>query len=323
MTLTLSCAFATSLESHLHVRVAEALGYRRAWLYDSPAVYADVWVQLHRAAELTDHIGLATGVLVPGLRHPMVTAAAIAQLVAVAGRDRVVVGVGSGFTGRLALGQRPMRWADVERYLQVLKGLLRGDQVEWEGGAIQMLQRPGFGAPRPIEVPFVVAAAGPKGIAVAERVADGVLGVSRPVRGFDWSTVLTYGTVLADGEDPGSERVIDAAGPAASTPLHAALELGRLDRLSGGRQWAAAYADLPQETRHLALHDGHLCAVNDRDRPFISADLLTHGGFARSPAGWREQLAAWEEAGATEVAYQPAGRDIPRELEAFAAAARL
>ena len=33
---------------------------------------------------------------------------------------------------------------------------------------------------------------------------------------------------------------------------------------------------------------------------------------------WRERLAAMTEAGATEVAYQPAGPDIPRELEAFA-----
>ena len=46
MTLELSCAFATSPESHEHARIAESLGYRRAFFYDSPALYPDVWVQL-------------------------------------------------------------------------------------------------------------------------------------------------------------------------------------------------------------------------------------------------------------------------------------
>ena len=77
MPLTLSCAFATSLDSPEHTRIAEDLGYARAWFYDSPPLYPDVWVQLCRAAERTQHIGLATGVIVPHLRHPMATAAAI------------------------------------------------------------------------------------------------------------------------------------------------------------------------------------------------------------------------------------------------------
>ncbi len=72
MALDLSCAFATSMESHEHARIAEDLGYKRAWFYDSPALYPDVWVQLCRAAERTQRIGLGPGVLVPSLRHPMV-----------------------------------------------------------------------------------------------------------------------------------------------------------------------------------------------------------------------------------------------------------
>src|SRR6185437_2243972 len=96
MALTLACAFATSSQSHEHARIAEDLGYARAWFYDSPALYPDVWVQLCRAAERTQRIGLGTGVLIPSLRHPMTTAAAIATLVSIAGERRVFVGVGSG-----------------------------------------------------------------------------------------------------------------------------------------------------------------------------------------------------------------------------------
>jgi 5,10-methylenetetrahydromethanopterin reductase len=87
-----------------------------------------------------------------------------------------------------------------------------------------------------------------------------------------------------------------------------------------GREWAAAYDDVPAEKRHLALHDRHLVAVNERDRPFVTGDLLVKGGLALSRSEWRDKLAKLEAGGSTEIAYQPAGPDIPHELEAFAAA---
>jgi 5,10-methylenetetrahydromethanopterin reductase len=60
------------------------------------------------AAEQTSRIGLGPGVLVPSLRHPMVNAAAIATLDALA-PGRVTVAIGAGFTGRYTLGRRAMR----------------------------------------------------------------------------------------------------------------------------------------------------------------------------------------------------------------------
>src|SRR5581483_4490954 len=110
--MDLSCAFATSVDTPEHIALAERLGYRRAWCYDSPALYPDVWMTLARAAERTSRIELGPGVLIPSLRHPMTNAAAIATLAQLA-PGRVVVGVGAGFTGRVALGQRPLAWAGV------------------------------------------------------------------------------------------------------------------------------------------------------------------------------------------------------------------
>jgi 5,10-methylenetetrahydromethanopterin reductase len=322
MALTLACAFATSNQSHEHARIAEDLGYTRAWFYDSPALYPDVWVQLCRAAERTTRIGLGPGVLVPSLRHPMATAAAIATLVSIAGPDRVAIGVGSGFTGRLTLGQRPMPWARVTAYVRVLRALLRGEQVEWEGGVLQMLQPDGYGVPRPIDVPFVIGAAGPKGIAAAHALGDGVFAAAVPIPGFARSIVLTFGTVLDDGEDPGAARVLAAAGHAAPVMFHFALENRMLDMIPGGDAWAAAYAGIPAHLRHLALHEDHLIAINWRDRPFVTGELLVRQGLALSRDGWRERIAMLESQGATEIAYQPAGPDIARELSAFASAVR-
>ena len=148
--LTISAAFAPGHDTPDLVALAEDLGYARAWLYDSPALYHDVWMTLALAAERTSRIGLGPAVLVPSLRHPMVNAAAIATLEDLA-PGRVAVAIGAGFTGRHVLGQRPMRWADVREYIVVLRALLRGDDAEWEGATIRMIHPAGFGAPRPID----------------------------------------------------------------------------------------------------------------------------------------------------------------------------
>ena len=56
---------------------------------------------------------------------------------------------------------------------------------------------------------------------------------------------------------------------------------------------------------HLALHDGHLAGVNERDRPFVTGEFLSGAGLALDAAGWRDKLAKAEAMGATAVAYQP------------------
>src|SRR5258707_1500732 len=197
--MDISCAFATSGETPAYVELAETLGYQRAWLYDSPALYPDVWMVLTRCAERTSRIGLGPGVLVPSLRHPMVNAAAIAELADQA-PGRVAVAIGSGFTGRLTLGQRPMPWRQVAEYVRCLKALLAGETAEWEGAKIRMLQLPGFGAARPIEVPILIGADGPKGLAVAAELGDGAFSAALPqpdAAGVtDWRALLSFGTVV-------------------------------------------------------------------------------------------------------------------------------
>src|ERR1700750_801150 len=104
--MDISCAFSTSSDTPTHVELSETLNYQRAWLYDSPALYPDVWMILTRCAQRTSRIGLGPGVLVPSLRHPMVNAAAVAELVDQA-PGRVAMAVGSGFTRPVAPGKAP------------------------------------------------------------------------------------------------------------------------------------------------------------------------------------------------------------------------
>jgi 5,10-methylenetetrahydromethanopterin reductase len=329
--MDISCAFATSSDTPTYVELAETLGYKRAWLYDSPALYPDVWMILTRGAERTSRIGLGPGVLVPSLRHPMVNAAAIAELVGQA-PGRVAVAIGSGFTGRMALGQRPMPWRQVADYVRCLRALLAGETGEWEGAKVRMLHLPGFGAQRPIDVPILIGADGPKGLAVAGELGDGVFSAALPqpdaAKVADWRALLSFGTVLDEGEDLTSPRAIDAGGPAAVVFYHAMYERGgaaAVDALPGGQSWREAIEAYPEDERHLAIHAGHLVKANPRDEPHV-VDLIP---FASSTAltGTAEQIpekiAGFAALGVTEIVYQPAGSDIERELQAFASAAGL
>lgn len=321
--MKLGCSFATSLETPEHIRIAEELGYERALCYDSPALYPDVWMVLNRAAELTERIVLGPGVLIPSLRHPMVTASAITTLVHTAGADRVLIGVGSGFTGRLAMGRPPVPWAEVEHYTRVVQALLRGEQVRWEGAVIQLIHPDErFGPALPVVVPWAVAGEGPKGTRVAKDLGADLFRITVPEPDFGTQTMMVIGTVLDDGEDPGSERAVDAAGHAAALFLHWAVEHGVIDELlgEGGHVWAAAYDHVPEDVRHIALHDRHVVGLNDIDRPFVTREVMAGSGVALTRDQWRDRLAELEKAGCGHVHFQPAGRDVPRELEAFAAA---
>ena len=44
--MELSCAFAPRPDLPELVAHAEQLGYTRAWVYDSPALFGDVWIEL-------------------------------------------------------------------------------------------------------------------------------------------------------------------------------------------------------------------------------------------------------------------------------------
>ena len=68
MPIELSAGLLPHRDAPRIAKIAEDLGYARLWVYDSPALYGDVWITLARAAEATQRIGLGTGVMVP---HPV------------------------------------------------------------------------------------------------------------------------------------------------------------------------------------------------------------------------------------------------------------
>jgi 5,10-methylenetetrahydromethanopterin reductase len=316
--MQISCAFPPGPHAVDQIVEAERLGYERAWLFDSPALYGDIWVIAALAAQRTSRIGLGPAVLVPNLRHPLVQASAIATLEQLA-PGRVAVAIGTGFTGRMAMGQKALTWASTRRYIEQLRALLRGEKVEVDGAILQMLHGPDFAPPRPIRTPIVIAANGPKGLAVAHELGDGVMTIGGGDPDFDWCSVLAFGTVLDEGESPGSERALSAAGPGLTVVYHAMYEAdpASVETLPGGAEWRKQLEEISEAERHLAIHQDHLVQVTDRDRPLLDGDLLKAFTWTGEAAEVRMRIDALADGGATEILYAPMGPDVGRELRAF------
>jgi 5,10-methylenetetrahydromethanopterin reductase len=327
--MKVSCAFPTTTSSPADIALAEEIGYERAWLYDTPQQSPDVWVSLALAAERTSRIGLGPGVLVPTLRHPMTNAAATATLAEMA-PGRVAVAFGTGFTGRRAMGYRALPWSYMTAYLDAYCGLLRGDVVEWEGARMQMLHPEGSGPARPIEVPVLIAALGPKGREVAHGY-DGIfaaVGVEGLAPGdFDWVAFLYWGTVLDAAEDLSSERVRAAGGPGGALAYHATYEFAGRDAvlaLPGGQEWLAVVDRRAPDERHLDVHVGHCIHSNDADDAawaVTGGSLLPTTTVTGTPDEVKARIDQLGTQGVTEVVYQPCGPDVGRELEAMYTAA--
>lgn len=313
--LTVSCAFPPGPEVVAHAQLAERIGYERVWLYDSPVLYDDVWVHLARIAEATDRIGLGPAVLVPNLRHPVAQAAAI-RTVAQLAPGRLVVAIGTGFTARMAMGQPPLTWDSTRTYIAQVRGLLDGEAMVVEGKVVRLVPAYPTDLPR---VPILVAANGPKGLAVARELGDGVMAIFGGHPEFEWAALLAFGTVLDPGEAPGSERALAAAGPAVSVVYHGMYEAdpAQVDALPGGPEWRAELERVPVHLRHLAIHEDHLVRVTERDRPIVTGDGATSFTWTAEAPALRERLAVTAAGGVTEILFQPGGPDVERELRAF------
>ncbi len=321
--MQVSAQFSTSLDSPRHIAIAEQLGYDRAWLHDTPQQGPDVWMALALAAQRTERIGLGPGVLVPSLRHPMVNASGAATLSAMA-PGRVAVAFGTGFAGTRAMGGKPVSWEYLADYVRSFRKLLNGETVEWQAQRMRMLHPDGHAPHRPIDLPVLISALGPKGIATALDLADGLFTVNGETgfaKQFDWAALGVHGTVLADGERLDSPRVQLAAGPGNALAYHAAYEFGGdVTALPAGRLWLDKINEIPSAERHFAIHDQHLVALNDVDRAVWAA-----GGWKAVPtttltgtaAELDQRLRAFAADGITEVIYQPTGPDIAGELARF------
>jgi probable F420-dependent oxidoreductase len=151
------------------MQLAERNGFEYGWTYDSHILWQDAYPLLTLLAVHTEKLRLGHCVTNPGTREPTVTASAYATLHDISG-GRMVLGIGRGDSARRVIGYQPVKMAEFERALVMMKDLMNGRPVEWNGKELELEWAKGR---EPI--PMYVAAYGPRALGVAGRVGDGVI----------------------------------------------------------------------------------------------------------------------------------------------------
>jgi len=167
-------------------RVCEDGGMASFWVADQRWM-RDVYVSLADLAARTKTMLLGTRVTDPFIRHPALTAVAIATLDEASG-GRAVLGIGAGGSGFKQLGIERTRPAlAVRESIELIRRLWKGEELEfhgeivdWNRGALEFRCRP--------DIPIVIAARGPYLLELSGEMADGAIvasGVSKG--GVDWA----------------------------------------------------------------------------------------------------------------------------------------
>lgn len=347
-------ALATTADCWKTVKRAEELGFSHAWFYDTQMLSADCFVAMGAAAVNTAKIRLGTGVLIPSNRIPAVTANAFATLNQLT-PGRIDFGVGTGFTGRRAMGFGAMKMAEMEEYIRVVYGLLAGEKVEttFEGKPARIkFLNPEAGAINTEDpIRLTISAFGPRGRRLtAEMKADWMTFTNGPepanaqladmqaswaeagnAVGDLYSVHFGLGCVLEDGEPANSDRAIAQAGPRAMVQLHRAVDEAVMglhntqklpNNLAALREryvQAAAGFDPEEPDRYLVTHRGHLMFVRPEERAYATADLIRYTSFTGTEAEIKEDVAAMRDAGYSQFTIQL----VPGQEDALADWARI
>jgi 5,10-methylenetetrahydromethanopterin reductase len=331
-------AIPTAADSWRLVRRAEELGFSRAWFFDTQMLSADPFVAMAAAALKTSTIRLGTGVLIPSNRLAPVAANAFASLNRLA-PGRIDFGVGTGFTGRRAMGLGAIRLRDLEDYVRVVMALLAGETVEAEVESKRRhlrLLNPELGLINTRDpIPLWLAAGGPRARALTAKLGAGWINVAGDVTSAAaalgemrraWqaaghatpaldSVVFLGGAVLSEDEPADSPRAVAQAGPRVAMLLHRAADQALSHMPSSVplppaiAEGGAAYVEAirhkePAEAHYLYNHRGHLMFVKPEERAFITAELIRQTTFTATETVLKERVAALDGAGYSEIAFQ-------------------
>jgi 5,10-methylenetetrahydromethanopterin reductase len=155
-------------------RLAEELGYCTCWYVDV-RLMRECYIGLASLALSTKKIHLGTGVTDPYSRHPAITASSIATLDELSG-GRAVLGLGLGGSGFRELGfQKVLPVAAMRECIQVIRGLLQGQEVTYAGKVVSISQARLQFTPVRSKIPIYIATQGAQISRLAGELADGVL----------------------------------------------------------------------------------------------------------------------------------------------------
>ena len=292
---------------------------------------------------------LGTGVAVPPLRLAPVTANGIATINRLA-PGRCFLGLGTGHTGLRMLGRKPMKLAPFREYVQVVRGLLRGEEVrhtsDGETHPIRFQMREHRFLDLDHAIPIYLAAFGPKAQQLAGEIGDGLIsgmprggtvtqmlanvrrGATKAGRALPADFYVSAQVTLVmrqPGEPYDSPRIVSEAGAAVISGLHYLvarhLETGE-DPPAYTRPIWSEYLNwldqVPPEVRHQRLHASHYSFVDPEEARFITADLIKASCLSGTPEELVDQVRQLERDGLHAITLSPPLNRQYRVIEDFA-----
>ena len=201
------------------LQLAERQGFEYGWTYDSHVLWQDSMPTMALAPRRPS--GSSSGHMVtnPGTRDPTVVASAYATLQDIS-EGRMVMGIGRGDSARRYIGQQPVRVGPFEDALRMIKPFMNGEKVTWNETEIELAWvRPEL---PPIEMH--VAGYGPKVLAIAGRVGDGVIIQLADPDIIQWTMATARKAAEEAGRDPAALKCIVCAPSHISDDIAAARE---------------------------------------------------------------------------------------------------
>src|SRR6188474_1280151 len=201
------------------IQLAERQGFEYGWTYDSHILWQESYALLPIVARETETIKLGHCVTNPGIRDPTITASWYATMQDLSG-GRMVMGIGRGDSSRRVVGLKPVRVAEFEARLRMMKELMNGREVEWNEKQLKLE----WVRPELPDIPMWIAGYGPKALAVAGRVADGVIIQLADPQIIQWIMDTARKAAEEVGRDPSELKCIVGAPSNVTDDMAAARE---------------------------------------------------------------------------------------------------
>ena len=202
----------TALPDPPYTRLVEVLqngeknGFEYGWTYDSHILWQESYALLPVAAVQTEKIKLGHCVTNPGIRDATITASWYATLHDIS-NGRAVMGIGRGDSSRRVVGLKPVRVAEFERRLAMIKDLMNGREVEWNDKELKLE----WVREELPDIPMWVAGYGPRALGVAGRVGDGVIIQLADPQIIQWIMGTARKAAEEAGRDPDALKCIVCA----------------------------------------------------------------------------------------------------------------
>ena len=185
---------------------AEGHGFEFGWTYDSHILWQDSYATLPLVAAATEKLKLGHCVTNPGIRDPTVTASWYATMQDIS-NGRMVMGIGRGDSSRRVVGLKPVRVAEFEARLRMIKDLMNGRKVEWNEKELQLE----WVREELPDITMQVAGYGPRALGVAGRVGDGVIIQLADPQIIQWIMETARKAAAEDGRDPDALQCVVCA----------------------------------------------------------------------------------------------------------------